>query len=569
MTLLSYRYLALHLLFAVLCGCGGGGSGGGGNNTFTSIAQSDSSRSSIPSSQSSFSSSQSSSSKLASVKLSGVITYDYVPHNESGVGLNYLATVQKPVRGAVIELIDEAGAVVKSSATNNLGEYSFLVDARTTVKVRVKAQLRQMSGQTLDISVEDNTKNNSLYVMEGNLFSVGSEASIRNLNAPSGWDGSDYSSDRVAAPFAILDAIYIGVNRLNLSGNTLNYPSLHLLWSPENIAAEGDVLLGEIGTTSYDGNNNSIYILGESDSDTDEYDAHVLLHEWGHYVERNFSRSDSIGGDHGGNDYLDMRVAMSEGFANGFAGIMLDQSQYMDATGIGQSTGFVFDVSKKHRGVKGYYSEGSIASLFYNYYASSENKTMNDFSPIYKAISHADYRNSQASTSIFLFYDQLKSQSNQQSLTFKSLMLEQNITGEDKYGEGELNHAGLDSVLPVYKKITVDSSSVNVCSLSDFGKYNKLANSQFLRVSINASGEYLFSAEQSGGSSLPASPEMLLYDKGVAIMHVESAFESKLSQSIALNQGDYILEVYDLNNHDSNDTSKNTYCFDMRVTTKK
>jgi hypothetical protein len=33
-------------------------------------------------------------------------------------------------------------------------------------------------------------------------------------------------------------------------------------------------------------------------SHTDEYDDHVIIHEWGYCFEDKFSRSDSIGGNH-------------------------------------------------------------------------------------------------------------------------------------------------------------------------------------------------------------------------------------------------------------------------------
>src|SRR5690606_27529101 len=115
-------------------------------------------------------------------------------------------------------------------------------------------------------------------------------------------------------------------------------PPLELRWSPKNKTAYGDASLGEIGTTYYGGD--AIYILGDENNDTDEYDRHVILHEWGHYVEMAFSRSDSIGGDHGYSDKLDMRVALSEGFANAFSAMMLDDPSYRDTSGAQQAAGF-------------------------------------------------------------------------------------------------------------------------------------------------------------------------------------------------------------------------------------
>ena len=52
---------------------------------------------------------------------------------------------------------------------------------------------------------------------------------------------------------------------------------------------------------------------------TDEYDDHVVVHEWAHYFEANFSRSDSIGGDHASDNVLDIRLAFGEGFGNAYS----------------------------------------------------------------------------------------------------------------------------------------------------------------------------------------------------------------------------------------------------------
>src|SRR5690606_40072898 len=48
-----------------------------------------------------------------------------------------------------------------------------------------------------------------------------------------------------------------------------------------------------------------IYLLGAENVDTDEFDTHVILHEWAHYFEKALSRTDTIGGMHQYADYLD------------------------------------------------------------------------------------------------------------------------------------------------------------------------------------------------------------------------------------------------------------------------
>ena len=40
-----------------------------------------------------------------------------------------------------------------------------------------------------------------------------------------------------------------------------------------------------------------IVLTAEVGTDTDEFDQHVIAHEFGHYIEHNFSRADNIGGE--------------------------------------------------------------------------------------------------------------------------------------------------------------------------------------------------------------------------------------------------------------------------------
>ena len=74
-------------------------------------------------------------------------------------------------------------------------------------------------------------------------------------------------------------------------------------------------------------------MLGKENVDTDEYDASVIAHEWGHYYQSAFSRDDSPGGAHSGGDRLDRRVAFSEGWGNAWSGIALARSNYTDSSG--------------------------------------------------------------------------------------------------------------------------------------------------------------------------------------------------------------------------------------------
>lgn len=467
--LLRYMHCAiLYAVFFMLTACGGGSTNqfnSASQASVSSLSVSSSSASTVSSSISSISSSFSSA--QLKVTLSGRVTYDFIPHNNNYVGLNYSAIEQRPIRGAVIELLDDAAQIVAASTTGEDGSYAFPITANSVVKVRVKAQLVKIDVPSWNFKVTDNTSNNALYVLDGALNSVGAQDSKRNLNAGSGWDGASYSAARAGAPFAILDNIYTALNRLAAAGNTKNLRPLELRWSTKNSAAEGDATRGEIGTSYYDGS--AIYILGDADHDTDEYDSHVLLHEWGHYIESELYRSDSIGGSHADGDSLDMRVAMSEGFANAFSGMMINDVNYADAYGSLQSSGFFFSIGRKNRVNKGFFNEGSIGSILFNYYTSSNNKNANDYAHIHTILSSSSYINADSFTSIYMFSQKQKKLFASHSVLFNSLLQEQDIFGTDEYGLNESNSGGSVHTLPPYRELTTNNVAVNVCS-SEIGR---------------------------------------------------------------------------------------------------
>jgi len=546
------RIVAMVLLMAVLAACGGSG---GGNSSFvpsTSLSSANAS-----------SSSSLASSQPAAVVLSGRVTYDFVPHNSNNIGLDYAATEMRPVRGASLQLLDSTNQILAAGTTNAKGEYSFSVMPNQQVRVRVKAELVSSQSPRWNFKVTDNTSNNAIYVMDGSLANTGSQNSTRNLHAASGWGGASYTAPRTAAPFAILDAIYAGNQRLLAAGNNRDLPLLELRWSTKNVPARGDATKGEIETSFFDGT--AIYILGDADNDSDEYDSHVLLHEWGHYLEANLFRSDSIGGDHHDDQILDIRVAMSEGLANAFSAIMLENPNYADSSGVGQASGFTFNISRRSRANKGYYSEGSVASVLFNYYSSSHNKIANDFTPIFQLLDHPDYYNSEAFTSIFLFFEQMKMHLPDQVALFASILGEQNINGSDEYGTGETNDAGSQWSLPIYKFISADNAALNLCSSAEFGKQNKLTNAQFVRLTITQNGVYNLSASKAGGDNVISKPEIILYQRGLPLFYGKNVINDTVSGSVNLTRGNYVIEVYDLNNRDEKNTSSDTTCFNLRV----
>ena len=157
---------------------------------------------------------------------------------------------------------------------------------------------------------------------------------LRNFLA-SGWDGTTYSETRAAGPLPFRCFMTLFKNLLPWT-QQLTFPLK--FWSPNNSAASGNYSEGDIGTSFY--TNGTIYILGKEDEDSDEYDRHIIIHEWGHYFEDKLSRADSIGGPHGLSDRLDFRVAFGEGWGNAISAIITDDVFYRDSSGSQQSFGW-------------------------------------------------------------------------------------------------------------------------------------------------------------------------------------------------------------------------------------
>jgi hypothetical protein len=463
----------------------------------------------------------------------------------------------------VVELLDSNNLILATTNSDNLGNYSFSVENNKLVKVRVKAQLLHTQSPVWNFKVTDNTDGNSLYVMDGSLVAASNATAVRNLHAASGWTGTGYTQTRVAAPFAILDSVLLGVEKVMAAGNDIDFPSLELRWSPKNKAADGDLELGEIGTSFYSGS--AIYILGDENNDTDEYDRHVILHEWGHYLESDFSRSDSVGGDHVYGDKLDMRVAMSEGFANAFSAMMLDDPNYRDASGLQQADGFTNNVSRKNHTVRGWYSEASVQSVLYNFYTSNNGKAARDFTDIFKTLNSTGYANNTAMTSIYVFADTLRNLVPTQITNFNTLLLEQNIETTDAFGVDESNSGGYTGSLPIYKPLPLNNSPVNVCSTNRFGAYNKLAVAQFLLLEVASSGTYQISVQEGIDDSGDSDPDVYLYRRGNLLDFAEGTQIDQESLSRFLSVGTYVLEIVDDRAMDVENTDEITACFDVRA----
>ncbi len=263
--------------------------------------------------------------------LSGTVEYDFVPATYSAATdhgtLNFSASTKRPVRNAVVE-IRQCTTVLQTTTTDDTGHYSVSFTPGAQGSLSVVALAKTSSPP---IQVQDNTDGNAIWAVSK---VIDSSSPTRDVYATHGWNGSSYTAAaRSAAPFAILDSMYtaaMGFIAVRAEAAAL-FPPLSVNWSPDNVSSTTfSPANGLIYTSHFSPSENAIYILGKDGDDTDEYDSHVIVHEWAHYFEANLSRSDSPGGPHGMGDTLDPRLSFGEGWATAVAGILLGDPIYAD-----------------------------------------------------------------------------------------------------------------------------------------------------------------------------------------------------------------------------------------------
>lgn len=486
------------------------------------------------------------------VKIIGTVTYDRVPvkvDNFGSASLDYPKTYAGTGKYLLIKALDDKNQMLAQTTTNAKGEYTLYVPENTLVKIRVYA--RMFKEDVWDLSVVDNTKQKSNYVLEGQLHTSGTQTSKRDLHAASGWDGQSYSQPRDAAPFAILDSINTIMQKVVQANPDVKFPHLLINWSVNNVSVSGDPSLGHIGTSSYTAHDGNMWILGDANADTDEYDDHIIIHEWAHFFEDKFSRSDSIGGAHSSGDALDIRVAFGEGFGNAMSAIATDNPIYFDTSGPNQAVGWHMNVETAQPENPGWFSEASIQRILYDLYDDNSHSHSDGdhahlgFKPIYNAMIGKE-RNAKAFTSIFTFIHALKEENPSSKNVIDQIVAKEKInTIHDVYGNFRSNTINGFYTENLYRNLKV-GDWITQCNQNNYGVYNKLGNRTFIKINVPSDGIYTFSAKPS--SSSYGDPDLVLYEtkypyevKGMSPLEGQSSDELTMN----LNSGDYMLEVYD------------------------
>ena len=462
------------------------------------------------------------------ITISGQATFDRVPLLGTGA-LDFANISQQPIKGAIVEAI--CNTVISSTSTDENGNYSLSIPSNTNgVFIRIKAELKKIGTPSWDVAVIDESQAlEFIFSMDGSPFKPGTTNSIHNLHAPSGWGGSSYTSTRVAAPFAILDTVYDAMQLVLAEDANAQFPALNVKWSANS--TDGTYYL-----------NNEISVLGRT-TDSDEFDEHVIAHEWGHYFQDAFSRDDSVGGPHSAGNILDIRVAFSEGFGNAFSAMVTNDPVYKDSQDITMSNGFSFDIESNNCINEGWYNECSVQSIIYDIFDAANDDVLNlGFTPTFTVMTN-NIPVTEAVTSLFSFTNPLKNLAGVSASDIDNLLSVQSIDSiTDDIGSGMTLNPGVTNQLPVH---TTSAFPVSICTTGENGGYNGLGVRRFIQFTSPSSASFTFTATKSSGLT-STDPDMLLYSKGQFIAAGESLVENSETFSANLVSGTvYVLEIYE------------------------
>jgi hypothetical protein len=498
----------------------------------------------------------------AGVTITGTVTFARIPFKAIPLtGLDYLNAQQNPARLITVEAINAGNSTVVSTATTDTnGNYSMLVPGSTSLAMRARAEM--VSSPSYQFVVRDVDNSAEPYTYTGSAFNSGS-GTFANLDIPSGWSTLGSSTgERASAPFAILDTVYKAYNLILSVAPTATFPVLTLDWAPSNPG----------GQTFYDndggGDNRRINLAGEVDVDTDEFDQHVIAHEFGHYIEDRFSRSDSLGGVHAAGDRLDMRVAFGEGFGYAFACMVLNDSVPRDSFGNGQSQDGFFSVETNNASPNpGWYNEGTAQEILWDVFDNNADAADNvalGFDPIWQVLI-SDQKTTPANTSIFPFITALKLQNASLATAIDSIVSNKGIVSAsmDAYGTTETDNAGVANpgVLPIYAPIGIGSGPVTVRSTANFGTENKLGNHRHLRLDVSSTSNVRITAV-SGTQGRDV--DIYVLKQGATVIAGEAFGDEDFTTT--LQPGTYVLDTYDCDNAGCGNDPPSPAAVDITVT---
>lgn len=278
------------------------------------------------------------------VSLTGTARFQYRPINSVTTGQGTIRglsgdPVTDSISYAEMMVLNSAGEVIQCGTTNEDGTFQVSVP-RGSGDITVKILSRAFNSKIKASVLEDQT-NNAPYSLQKSV-AVGNDPI--NLGDFLAVARTSQSAKLEGAAFNIFKSIYKANDyiRTQTSNAAWVAEKVTIYWkagfNPYSYFGYPDSLL-----SFYKPGERKLYILGGyngnvSSADTDHFDPAVILHEYGHFLEDVYGKTDSPGGYHNGDAVIDPRLAWSEGFANFFQGAVLNKSYYLDTAGFCNDT---------------------------------------------------------------------------------------------------------------------------------------------------------------------------------------------------------------------------------------
>jgi hypothetical protein len=484
------------------------------------------------------------------VSVTGMVRFARVSHSATFPnGLNYASPTMRPARGVIVRALDPGTqALLASTTTDASGNYSLTFASNINVILQVVAQMQRGSSQPLprwDVRVQNGTAGNAPYTHTTASFN--SSSGVQNIDIPIGINSAGAATDvRASGPFAILDTVYTAIQKVLTAAPTANFPELVIDWG---VQAEGTHFTITNGVQN-------IALLSDLSEDTDEFDQHTVAHEFGHYIEHNFSRADSIGGRHALGEKLDMRVAFGEGFGYAFAAIVLDDPVVRDSfVNAGTQVSSTFNVETNPGASGCWCSESSVFSILWDLYDTvpdGSDSISVPFAAIWEVLI-GPQRITPATTSIFSFVEALKASQPASAAAINMLVAAQNTNAVNinafATNESFLPFPPPAMTLPLYPAITQGGGPVVVRSIDDGGHYNKAGNHGFLRFTPASSGPVTISLTTSN-TATNRDPDFRVFNAGALVRSgTGDSAEYPETETFSVTGGQtYVIDAYDCAN---------------------
>jgi hypothetical protein len=271
--------------------------------------------------------------------LSGNASYQYRPTATTTTNQGTIYALSGiPATAAIpfaeIEVLNSNGDQIQCGNTDVNGNFSLQV-SKNSGAVRVRVLSRAFNSK-IKLSVLEETNLNQPYVIEAGADAASSDVGGLAVVARA---RMSESAKIEGGAFHILASIYKANQYIRTQTNDAGFVAekVTVFWkagfNPYSYFGYPNNLL-----SFYKPGERKLFILGGKDgnvnqADTDHFDTSVVLHEYGHFLEDVYGKTDSPGGYHNGDAVIDPRLAWSEGFANFFQAAAQGTNSYLDTAG--------------------------------------------------------------------------------------------------------------------------------------------------------------------------------------------------------------------------------------------